>query len=70
MMRRVHLIKIHWILRDPDFCLRSSPLTGRLRMCAIFFAVHYECEFEFPNIRADHRLLLLFEVTRSMRCNP
>lgn len=32
-------------------------------MYAISLAVHYECEFHFPDIRADHHLLL-FEVTQ------
>lgn len=35
-------------------------------MRAISLAVHYECESEFPDIRADHRLLLLFEVTQQV----
>lgn len=31
-------------------------------MRAISLGVHYECEFEFPHIRADHYIFLLFGV--------
>lgn len=40
-------------------------------MRAISLAVHYQCEFEFPHIRADHYVCLLFGVTqRAYKLQP